>query len=66
MLVLSRKLGEAIVIGNGVTVTVLAVENGRVKLGCHAPAEVPIHRQEVQKRIAMDEFPPALACAECA
>jgi carbon storage regulator len=51
MLVLSRKRGEAITIGNGVTVTVLAVQGDRVKLGVVAPAEVPVHRQEIHERI---------------
>ncbi|MGA2259070.1 MAG: carbon storage regulator [Thermoguttaceae bacterium] len=47
MLLLSRKLGEKLVIGNGITVTVLAVRDDRVKLGFNAPAEVPIHRKEI-------------------
>jgi carbon storage regulator len=46
MLVLSRKRGEAITIGGGVTITVLAVQGERVKLGIVAPAEVPVHRQD--------------------
>jgi carbon storage regulator len=64
MLVLSRKLGEQIVIGDNVTVTVLEVRGGRVKLGVTGPAEVPIHREELQRRIGV--YPPALCCAECA
>jgi carbon storage regulator len=51
MLVLSRKPGEAIVIGNGITVTVVEVKGERVRLGLTAPAEVPIHREELQRRI---------------
>ncbi len=51
MLVLSRKRGEGIVIGDGVTLTVLEVRGGRVKLGFNAPAEMPIHRKEVFQRI---------------
>jgi carbon storage regulator len=51
MLVLSRKRGEMITIGIGVTVTVLAVQGDRVKLGIVAPAEVPVHRQEIHERI---------------
>jgi carbon storage regulator len=62
MLVLSRKNGEAIVIGDGITVTVLAVEGGRVKLGVVAPREVPIHREEVGEAIRS----PALDFAGCA
>ena len=51
MLVLSRKPGEAIVIGDGITVTVVEVKGERVRLGFTAPAEVPIHREELQRKI---------------
>jgi carbon storage regulator len=51
MLVLSRRRGEAIVIDDRVTVTVLELRGDRVKLGFTGPAEVPIHRQEVHQRI---------------
>jgi len=64
MLVLSRKRGEAIVIDDKVTVTVLELRGDRVKLGFTGPAEVPIHRQEVQQRIGSGT--PALKYAECA
>jgi carbon storage regulator len=52
MLVLSRKPGERITIGDDIYVTVLEVRGGRVKLGFSGPAEVPIHREEIQVRIA--------------
>jgi carbon storage regulator len=64
MLVLSRKLGEAIVIGEGITISILALDGERVKLGIAAPAEVPVHRQEVFHRIAGLPAPHRLA--ECA
>jgi carbon storage regulator len=51
MLVLSRKRGETIVIVGRVTVTVLAVDGDRVKLGIVAPSEVPVHREEVYQKI---------------
>jgi carbon storage regulator len=51
MLVLSRKRGESILIGNDITVTVLEVRGDRVKLGFTAPVDVPIHRTEVQQSI---------------
>ena len=51
MLVLSRKCGEVITIGNGITVMVLAVDGNRVKLGVAAPAEVPVHREEIYQKI---------------
>ena len=63
MLVLSRKRGEMITIGNGVTVTVLAVQGDRVKIGVAAPAEVPVHRQEIHERIGNNS--PVLDYAEC-
>jgi len=50
MLILSRKRGEVIVIGNGIRVTVMEVRGDRVKLGFNAPAEVPIHRKETHLR----------------
>jgi len=64
MLVLSRRRGEVITIGNGVTVTVLAVQGDRVKIGIVAPAEVPVHRQEIHERIEGRGL--ALAHAGCA
>jgi carbon storage regulator len=52
MLVLSRKPGQLIRIGNDVEVMVLQVRGERVRVGLNAPADVPIHRQEVIERIA--------------
>ena len=63
MLLLSRKTGEAIVIGSGVTVTVLEVQGGRVKLGIAAPAEVPVHRKEIFWKLA--DCLPSLPNAQC-
>ena len=58
MLVLSRKLGESINIGDSITLTVIEVKGSRVRLGISAPAEVPVHREEVQSRIeARDSAP---------
>jgi carbon storage regulator len=64
MLVLSRKRGETIVIGEDITVTVLATEGDRVKLGIDAPAEIPVHRKEVYRRIV--DRPDCFRLAECA
>jgi len=47
MLVLTRKLKEAIQIGDDVEITVLAIHGDQVKLGIHAPKHVDIHRKEV-------------------
>ena len=51
MLVLSRKLGETITIGDDVRVTVLHLACGRVRLGIEAPMDVPVHRAELRARI---------------
>jgi carbon storage regulator len=64
MLVLSRKRGEGIVIGNGLEVTVVEVRGQRVTLGIAAPPDVPIHREEVARRIAGN--PLDLRPVECA
>jgi carbon storage regulator len=63
MLVLTRKRGEAIVIGDGITVTVLETQGNRVRLGFDAPVDVPIHRQEIHQRVA--ESAAALHLASC-
>ena len=47
MLVLTRKIEEAIVVGDGVEIKILEIKNGVVKLGIKAPKEVSIHRKEV-------------------
>lgn len=51
MLVLTRKLGENIRIGDVIKITVLEVRSGQVKLGIDAPPEVKVHREEIYARI---------------
>lgn len=51
MLVLTRKLGENIRVGDDVKITVLEVRSGQVKLGIEAPASVKVHREEIYARI---------------
>ena len=51
MLVLSRKLGQSIVIDERTVVTVLQIGQGRVQIGIVAPARVPVYRQEIHDRI---------------
>ena len=51
MLVLSRKVGEKLVIGRDIIVTVVECRGGRVRLGVDAAPHVPIHREEVRQRI---------------
>lgn len=51
MLVLTRKLGEGIVIGDDVTITIVEMKGGNVRIGIEAPRDKKIHRQEVYNRI---------------
>ena len=51
MLVLTRKAGESIVIGNQVRITVLEIQGRQIRLGIEAPGEIPVHRGEVYERI---------------
>ena len=54
MLILTRRVGETVVIGNDVDVTVLGVKGNQVRLGVKAPREVPVHREEIYKRICQE------------
>ncbi len=51
MLVLKRREGEAIAIGQGIKITVLEIKGRQVKLGIEAPAEIQVHRMEVYQKI---------------
>jgi carbon storage regulator len=51
MLILTRRPSESVVIGDEVTVTVLGVKHGQVRLGVSAPRRIPVHREEVYERI---------------
>jgi carbon storage regulator len=54
MLVLTRKLGEGIVIGDDITITIVEMKGGAVRIGIEAPREKKIYRQEVVARIAKE------------
>jgi carbon storage regulator len=51
MLILTRRVGETLVIGDDVNVTVLGVRGNQVRLGVDAPKEVAVHREEIYQRI---------------
>ncbi|MGX5725715.1 carbon storage regulator CsrA [Metapseudomonas otitidis] len=55
MLILSRRIGESILIGDYITVTVTAVQGNQVKLAIDAPRDVAVHREEVAERIRRAE-----------
>ena len=54
MLILSRRPGESVMIGDDVTVTVLAIKGNQVRLGFAAPQDVAVHREEVYERIRVE------------
>ena len=51
MLILTRRVGESVVIDGGITITVLSVKGAQVRLGVNAPKHVTVHREEIQERI---------------
>lgn len=55
MLILTRRVGEAVKIGDEVAVTVLGVKGNQVRIGIDAPKKVPVHRQEIWERIKREE-----------
>lgn len=61
MLVLSRRLGETLIIGDDVKITVLGISGNQVRLGIAAPKNVSVHREEVYKRIQDEMGQPSSA-----
>jgi carbon storage regulator len=55
MLILTRKVGETLNIGDEITVTVLGVKGNQVRMGVDAPREVGVYREEIYKRIKSEE-----------
>jgi carbon storage regulator len=55
MLILTRRVGETLVIGDDVTITVLGVKGNQVRLGVNAPKEVAVHREEIYQRIQLEK-----------
>lgn len=65
MLILTRRVGESLMVGDEITVTVLGVKGNQVRIGVDAPRDVAVHREEIYSRIqddvegANDEAPPS-------
>ena len=58
MLILTRRVGERLMIGDDISVTVLGVKGNQVRVGVHAPAHVSVHREEIYTRIQAERNEP--------
>ncbi|MCJ8170052.1 carbon storage regulator CsrA [Atopomonas sediminilitoris] len=55
MLILTRRVGETLMVGDEVTITVLGVKGNQVRIGVNAPKEVAVHREEIYQRIQKEK-----------
>ena len=58
MLILTRRVGETLMIGDEITVTVLGVKGNQVRIGVNAPKDVAVHREEIFERIKQEKPEP--------
>lgn len=54
-LILTRRIGESVIISDNITITIFGVKGNQVRIGCNAPKDVSIHREEIYQRIQAEK-----------